>query len=115
MKDVGLVEKQVFTLERCTTLGGATLKDVRVGWESYGRLNADKSNAILVTHYFSGTSHAAGRYAATDTLTNLNAYDPNVVTTGPASIDPDTGRPYGMSFPVVQIGDFVNVQKALVE
>ncbi|HKH96672.1 MAG TPA: homoserine O-acetyltransferase [Beijerinckiaceae bacterium] len=142
MGEVGLVEKQVFTLERFTTLGGATLKDVRVGWESYGRLNADKSNAVLVTHYFSGTSHAAGRYAASDplpgywdavigpgkaidtekyfivssdTLTNLNAYDPNVVTTGPASIDPDTGRPYGLSFPVVQIGDFVNVQKALVE
>ena len=142
MGEVGLVEKQVFTLERFTTLGGATLKDVRVGWESYGRLNADKSNAVLVTHYFSGTSHAAGRYAASDplpgywdavigpgkpidtekyfvvssdTLTNLNAYDPNVVTTGPASVDPDTGRPYGMSFPVVQIGDFVNVQKALVE
>jgi homoserine O-acetyltransferase len=142
MADIGLVDKQVFTLERLTTLAGATLKDVRVGWEAYGTLNADRSNAILVTHYFSGTSHAAGRYAASDalpgywdavigpgkaidttkyfvissdTLTNLNAYDPNVVTTGPASIDPDTGRPYGMSFPVVQIGDFVNVQKALIE
>ena len=140
--DLGLVEKQVFTLEHFTTLGGATLKNVRVGWESYGRLNADASNAILVTHYFSGTSHAAGRYAASDplpgywdavigpgkaintdqyfvvssdTLTNLNAYDPNVVTTGPASIDPDTRQPYGLTFPVVQIGDFVNVQKRLVE
>ena len=40
---------------------------------------------------------------------------PNVVTTGPASINPDTGKPYGMSFPVVSFKDFVNVQKALVE
>jgi homoserine O-acetyltransferase len=139
---VELVEKRVFTLERFTTLGGATLKNVRVGYETYGRLNAERSNAILVTHYFSGTSHAAGRYAASDplpgywdaiigpgkaidtdiyfvissdTLTNLNAYDQNVVTTGPATVDPDTGRPYGLSFPVVQIGDFVNVQKTLVE
>src|SRR5919205_1045094 len=68
MGDVGLVEKRVFTQERFTTLGGATLKQVRVGWESYGTLNADKSNAVLVTHYFSGTSHAAGRYAASDAL-----------------------------------------------
>ena len=142
MGEVGLVEKRVFTLERFTTLGGATLRDVRIGWECYGTLNADKSNAVLVTHYFSGTSHAAGRYAASDalpgywdaiigpgkaidtdryfvvasdTLTNLNANDPNVVTTGPASLDPATGKPYGLSFPVVRIGDFVNLQSALLD
>ena len=137
-----LVEKKVFELPRFTTQGGALLRNVRIGWESYGRLNRDRSNAILVTHYFSATSHAAGRYAAdyaltgyweaiigpgkaidtdkffvlsSDTLVNLNARDPNVVTTGPASTDPDTGRRYGMSFPVVSIDDFVALQKALVE
>ena len=46
---------------------------------------------------------------------NINVNDPKVTTTGPASLDPDTGKPYGMSFPVVSIRDFVNVQKALVE
>ena len=52
---------------------------------------------------------------SSDTLVNLNVNAPNVTTTGPASINPDTGKPYGMSFPVVSIKDFVNVQKALVE
>ena len=137
-----LVEKKVFELPRYTTRGGALSEERPDRLESYGRLNRDRSNAILVTHYFSATSHAAGRYAAddalpgywdaiigpgkaidtdkffvlsSDTLVNLNARDPNVVTTGPASIDPETGRRYGMSFPVVSIDDFVALQKALVE
>ena len=46
---------------------------------------------------------------------NLNAKDPNTITTGPATIDPATGKPYGMSFPIVTIRDFVNVQKALLD
>jgi homoserine O-acetyltransferase len=61
-----LTEKKVFELPSYTTAGGATIKGVRVGWESYGTLNADRSNAILVTHFFSGTSHAAGKYAPGD-------------------------------------------------
>jgi len=122
--------------------GGETIKSVKVGWESAGTLNADKSNAILITHFFSGTSHAFGKYSAedktagywdaiigpgkaidtnkyfvlsSDTLVNLNVNTPNVVTTGPASINPDTGKPYGMSFPVVGIKDFVRVEKALID
>ncbi|WP_158592137.1 E22 family MetX-like putative esterase [Noviherbaspirillum sedimenti] len=139
---VGLVEKQVFTMPSYTTIGGKTIRDVRIGYETYGTLNARGDNAILIAHYFSGTSHAAGRYATTDTetgywdaiigpgkaidtdryfvvsadtLANVNAGDRNAVTTGPASIDPDTGKPYGMRFPIVTIRDFVNVQKALVD
>jgi homoserine O-acetyltransferase len=137
-----IVEKKTFELPSYTTVAGATIKSVKVGWESAGTLNADKSNAILITHYFSGTSHAFGKYApsdatagywdaiigpgkaidtrkyfvfSSDTLVNLNVNAPNVVTTGPASINPDTGKPYGMSFPVVSFKDFVNVQKALVD
>ncbi len=52
---------------------------------------------------------------SSDTLVNFNANDPDVVTTGPASLDPDTGQPYGLSFPAVAIADFVRVQRALVE
>lgn len=137
-----MTTKQVFTLPAYTTFGGKTIKNVSVGWESYGKLNAAKDNVILITHYFSGNSHAAGKYhpedaapgywdaiigpgkaidtnrffvISVDSLANLSAYDDNVVTTGPASINPDTGKPYGLSFPVVTIRDFVNVQKAVLE
>ncbi|QHJ10362.1 Homoserine O-acetyltransferase [Paraglaciecola mesophila] len=137
-----LVEKQRFELARFTTFGGKTIKQLQVGWESYGTLNEAKDNVVLITHYFSATSHAAGKYQhddatpgywdaiigpgkaidtdkyfviSVDTLANLNAYDPNVITTGPASINPDTGKHYGLTFPVVTIRDFVNVQKALLE
>jgi homoserine O-acetyltransferase/O-succinyltransferase len=142
MESLMFVEKKVFELPELKTLSGATIRNVRVGWESYGELNADKSNAVLVCHYFAGTSHAAGRYAASDappgywdpligpgraidtdkyfvfssdTLVNLNARDPTVVTTGPATIDSVTGEALGLSFPLVTIGDFVRVQKALVD
>ena len=137
-----IVEKKVFELPSFTTQGGRTLKRVKVGWESYGTLNADRSNAILICHFFSANSHAAGKYApgdaapgywdaiigpgkaidtnryfvlSSDTLVNLNTGDPKVTTTGPASLDPETGKPYGLDFPVVSVGDMVNVQKALVE
>jgi homoserine O-acetyltransferase len=137
-----ITKKQVFDLPTFTTQSGRTLKGVKVGFETYGALNADKSNAILICHFYSGNSHAAGKYSeaekvpgywdaiigpgkaidtnkyfvmSSDTLVNLNTGDPNTVTTGPASINPDTGKPYGMDFPVVTIRDFVEVQKKLAE
>jgi homoserine O-acetyltransferase len=136
-----IVAKKTFELPSYTTVAGETIKSVKIGWEAYGTLNADQSNAILITHAFSGTGHAFGKYTpadakagywddiigpgkaidtnkyyvmSSDTLVNLNVNQPNVVTTGPANINPDTGKPYGMSFPVVSIKDFVRVQKALV-
>ena len=62
----GPVEKKVFTLPSYTTVGGKTLKDVRVGYETYGKLNAAGDNAIFVPHFFSATSHAAGKYTPAD-------------------------------------------------
>ena len=137
-----LVEKQRFTLQSYTTENGQTIAPVNIGWEAYGTLNRDKSNAILITHFFSGSSHAAGKYhrddvtpgywdaiigpgkaidtnkfyvISSDTLVNANVFDANVITTGPATVNPTTGKPYGLTFPVVTIGDFVEVQKALLD
>ena len=136
------VEKKTFQMQQLTTVGGKTIKDVRIGYETYGTLNAQGNNAIFIAHFFSGNSHAAGRYAASDaapgywdsiigsgkaidtdkyfvvaadTLVNLSPGAPHVVTTGPASINPDTGKEYGMGFPIVTIRDFVNTQKALLD
>lgn len=137
-----LVKKQVFEMQNFRTFNGNNIATVKVGWESYGKLNAAKSNVVLITHFFTGNSHAAGKYHTSDpktgywdeligpskaidtdkffvisidTLVNLNAHDPMVTTTGPASINPATQKPYGLSFPVVTIRDFVNVQKAVLE
>ncbi len=136
-----LVEKRTFESRGYRTRGGATLPNLRIGYQTAGTLNATGDNAVLITHFFSGNSHAFGRYAAgeaagywdaiigpgkpidtdryfvvsSDTLVNLNARDARVTTTGPASVNPSTGRPYGMEFPVVSIRDFVEVQKLLLE
>lgn len=142
-QDAGaLVAKQVFTTHDFTTYNGQQIEEVRVGWEAYGELNEAKDNVILITHFFSGNSHAAGRYAAgdalpgywdaiigpgkaidtdtyyvisSDTLVNQEPYNPMVTTTGPATLNPATGAPYALDFPVVTIRDFVNVQKALLD
>ncbi len=137
-----LVEKQSFTIEAFETQSGAVIPEMTVGWEAYGALNEAKDNAILVTHFFSGTSHAAGRYTphdaapgywdaiigpgkaidteqfyvvSVDTPVNLNVHDPNVITTGPASINPETGEPWGMDFPILTIRDFVETQRSLFD
>ncbi len=137
-----LVEKKSFRIGEFVTQGGRLVKDVRVGYETYGQLNEHADNAILICHYFTGNSHCAGKYhpddplegywdaiigpekaidtnrfyvVSADTMCNVGAKDPKVVTTGPASIDPDTGRAYGAGFPIVTIRDFVRVQKALLD
>jgi homoserine O-acetyltransferase len=137
-----MTEKKFYTLPQYTTVGGKTIKSVRVGYETYGKLNAAGDNAVFVAHFFSGTSHAAGRYKAdektagywdaiigpgkaidtdkyfvvsADTLANLNVKSAMVGTAGPATINPDTGKPYGSSFPVVSMKDSVRVHKALLD
>jgi homoserine O-acetyltransferase len=137
-----IVQKNVFTLPAYTTVAGQVIKNVRVGYETYGKLNAAGDNAVFVAHFYSGNSHAAGKYkesdaapgywdsiigsgkpidtdkyfvVSADTLSNLNTKDPYTTTTGPASINPDTGKPYGMSFPVISMRDSVRVHKALTD
>lgn len=114
---------------------GRRFGPITVRYETYGSLNDDRSNAILLLHAFSGDAHAAGRHAPEDRHPGWwdamvgpgRAFDTdryfvicsNVLggcqgTTGPGSIDPATGRPYGLSFPVITIEDMVNVQYRLV-
>src|SRR5437868_11689463 len=114
---------------------GATLSPVDVAYEIYGELSAAKSNAILALHAFSGDAHAAGishdggKPGWWDNMIGPGkAFDTekyfvicaNVLggcrgTTGPASINPATGCPYAMSFPVITIRDMVRLQKMLIE
>jgi homoserine O-acetyltransferase/O-succinyltransferase len=114
---------------------GRRLAGVTVAYECYGRLNAARDNAILVCHALSGGAHAAGWHEgsakpgwwdvligpgqALDTdrfcVISSNVLGSCYGTTGPSSIDPSTGRPYGSRFPVVTIADMVRVQRALVE
>jgi homoserine O-acetyltransferase len=108
---------------------GVTLSPVEVAYETYGSLNDAKSNAILVLHAFSGDAHAAGEGGWwTEMIGPGKAFDTdkyfvicsNVIggcrgTTGPGSINPATGCPWAMSFPVVTIADMVRLQKKLID
>src|SRR5215831_5878796 len=58
----GPVEKKAFSMPSYSTVGGKPIINVRIGYETYGKLNAAGDNAIFIPHYFSGTSHAAGKY-----------------------------------------------------
>ena len=114
---------------------GETIAPVEVAYETYGELNGSRSNAILVLHAFSGDAHAAGidkETGQTGWWDNMigpgKAFDTdkyfvissNVVggcrgTTGPASVNPNTGCPYAMSLPPITMADMVRLQKKLVE
>jgi homoserine O-acetyltransferase len=114
---------------------GASLSAVEVAYETYGTLNAAKSNAILIEHALTGDAHAAGVSHENgkpgwwdNCIGPGKAFDTdkyfilcsNVLggcrgTTGPASVNPATGAPYAMSFPVITIPDMVRLQKKLVE
>ncbi|MFH0921581.1 MAG: homoserine O-acetyltransferase [Fibrobacterota bacterium] len=115
---------------------GKTLAPVTVAYETLGRLNADRSNTILICHALSGDSHVAGRYAPQDrkpgwwdNMVGLGKpFDTekyfivcsNILggckgTTGPGSVNPATGREYGLDFPVVTVEDMVTVQKKLID
>jgi homoserine O-acetyltransferase len=130
-----IVEANVVRFEAISLDSGACLSPVDVAYETYGLLNEAKSNAILVLHAFSGDAHAAGishEAGKTGWWDNMigpgKAFDTNryfVIccnvlggcrgTTGPSSVNPVTGCPYAMSFPVITIGDMVRLQKMLID
>lgn len=114
---------------------GARLEPLEIGYKTYGTLNAAKSNAVLVCHALTGDQHLASTHPITGKPGWWDRFvgpgrplDPerhfiictNVVggcmgSTGPASINPATGEPYGLTFPVITIGDMVRAQAMLIE
>ncbi|WP_419807802.1 homoserine O-acetyltransferase MetX [Sphingomonas sp.] len=115
--------------------GGGSLTPVEIAYETYGTLSPERDNAILVCHALTGDQHLASVHPRTgkpgwwarmvgpgkpiDT-DRFCVVCPNVLgscmgTSGPASIDPATGRPYGMAFPVITVRDMVRAQAMLLD
>jgi homoserine O-acetyltransferase len=114
---------------------GVVLAPWQIAYQTYGALNASKTNAVLICHALTGDQHVANTHPVTgksgwwETMVGPGKpFDtdrffvicPNVVggcmgTTGPASTDPSTGRPYALDFPVVTIPDMVRAQAALID
>jgi homoserine O-acetyltransferase/O-succinyltransferase len=130
-----IAQANVVQFDSISLDSGAMLGPVDFAYETYGELNAAKSNAILVLHAFSGDAHAAGISPETgkpgwwdNSIGPGKAFDTNKYfvicsnvlggcrgTTGPSSINPATGCPYAMSFPVITIGDMARLQKMLID
>jgi len=115
---------------------GRTLESVRVTYETVGRLNADKSNAVLIFHALTGDAHVAGYHSHDDrkpgwwdSMVGPGKYlDTNKYfvicannlggcrgTTGPGDVNPKTGKRWGLDFPVITVEDMVTVHKKLME
>ena len=137
---VGLVKTKFFNFaEKPNELilsNGIKLGPITIAYQTYGELNSKKSNAILVFHALSGDSHAAGYNSPDDTKPGWwdmmigpgKPFDTkkffvicaNVIggckgSTGPSSINPETGKPFSLAFPVVSIKDMLIPQKKLLE
>lgn len=138
-KSLGIVKTEYITFaeppNELLLESGQKLGPITVAYETYGKLNTTKSNAILVVHAFSGDAHAAGFYEGDkkpgwwdDMIGPGKALDTekyfvicsNVIggckgSTGPVSINPKTNREYALDFPMITISDMVTVQKQLIE
>jgi len=139
-KSLGIVKEEFFTFaegpHELKLDSGQSLGPVTLAYEVYGKLNEEKSNAILVEHAFSGDAHAAGLHNESDKdpgwwddlIGPGKALDTekyfvicaNVIggckgSTGPSSINPKTGKEYGLDFPIITIADMVKAQKHLID
>lgn len=134
---VGIIEPQIARFDKALKLAcGRTLDAFEMVYECYGELNAARSNAILVCHALSGNHHAAGFHSTEDRkpgwwdafigpgkCLDTNEFFvvcPNNIggchgSTGPRSIRPDTGKPWGPDFPPLRARDWVESQKMLME
>ncbi len=138
-KNLGIVETKYLTVgnppDELKLESGEEIGPIKVAYETYGNLNKERSNAVLITHAFSGDAHVAGYHEGDDKpgwWDNMigpgRAFDTdkyyiicsNVLggcggTTGPSSINPKTGKSYGLDFPLVSINDMVNLQSKLID
>jgi len=138
-KDLGLVSPQKLTIfndQKFKTESGAGLGPIDIAYETYGNLNEKRDNVILIAHHLTADAHVAGKHTVDDESSGWwdTLIGPNKVidtnqyyvicinvlgscygTTGPASINPETGREYGTDFPVITIGDMVRLQKAFLK
>ena len=137
---VGIVKRNSFTFAKpphaMQLESGETLGPITLVYETYGQLNAHKDNAVLISHALSGDAHAAGRYKNSDRKPgwwdfmigpgcslDTNKYFvicSNVIggcqgSTGPSSINPETGQYYNLDFPVITIRDMVKAQTYLID
>lgn len=132
---VGVVETQYHTIDSLTLESGEKLEPVTLAYETYGTLNENKTNAVLILHALSGDAHAAGLDAEQknpgwwDSMIgpgrafDTNKYfviSSNVIggckgSTGPSSINPATGRQYALDFPIVTINDMAEAQRRLID
>lgn len=133
---VGVVKTKYEEFDELRLDSGETISPLRIAYETYGRLNKDKSNAVLVCHALSGDAHAAGKRRRNSRKNGWydiavgpgKTFDTrkyfvicsNIVggcrgSTGPSSINPETGEPYGLDFPLITVGDMVRAQKKLID
>ena len=134
---VGLVSPQTLTFAEPLALAcGRSLADYQLVYETYGQLNASASNAVLICHALSGHHHAAGYHSVDERkpgwwdscigpgkpidtnkffVVSLNNLGGCNGSTGPSSLNPATGKPYGADFPVITVEDWVNSQARLAD
>ena len=134
---VGIVEEKSITFDVDLRLeSGRILGPITLAYETYGTLNAERSNAILVAHAWTGSAHLAGKNREEETkpgwwdaivgpgrLLDTDRYFvicSNVIgscfgSTGPASVNPKTGKRYNLSFPVITVRDMVRAQALLID
>jgi homoserine O-acetyltransferase/O-succinyltransferase len=137
---VGIITEQFLTIcnppNELILDSGQTLGPITLAYETYGALNHNKDNAILLLHALSGDHHAAGYYSTEDRKPGWwdnyigpgKAFDTNKYfiicsnciagcqgSTGPSSINPETNKPYGLTFPFITIRDMVKAQKGLID
>jgi homoserine O-acetyltransferase len=132
---VGVVQTQFFSFDGLVLESQERFGPITLAYETYGSLNEEKSNAILILHALSGDAHVAGVREGQnnpgwwDSMVGPGkAFDTNKYfiicsnvlggckgSTGPASINPKTGKPYALDFPLITIGDMVKCQKRLID